>query len=471
MAESSEHWKIEKGLCRCCHSEGSFHQLSDICIVGEEEGFYADMLQLTLNISMKPVEKPLNMICDNCVHRVKDATAFKQQVLRCEAQFHEMYTKGVIKVGLTSVVKEEPESDGNDDSKMDAGGFEDNDEANTDVADSQSEPLAEVGLELCKKEPLTEDTDNRRKSLRTKKATSILEISLLTPKQQKPKQKPKPSKKLKKTKDASAAEDSTSKDTITPEAGIDYTERIVDGKTTYICNICEKNFTTGLYELRKHILMHHFNKRLYKCNICEETFKGLGPKRCHLLSIHGMEEVKVGNGFVIRLAVKVTCNTCQQEFPSEHSLRQHMTYKHKVRQCTECPMTFTSRRHVKLHKAEVHGIGMHVCGVCDFKHAMKAAIVTHQRKVHLKEKNVSCPDCGLKFFGPFQLKNHMVRHNPVKKYECQFCHKMFPRQSTMREHEKIHLGDKRRVCRVCDERFVQTASLSYHMKKYHPEAC
>ncbi|XP_053623252.1 zinc finger protein 2-like isoform X3 [Plodia interpunctella] len=468
MAESSEHWKIEKGLCRCCHSEGSFHQLSDICIVGEEEGFYADMLQLTLNISMKPVEKPLNMICDNCVHRVKDATAFKQQVLRCEAQFHEMYTKGVIKVGLTSVVKEEPESDGNDDSKMDAGGFEDNDEANTDVADSQSEPLAEVGLELCKKEPLTEDTDNRRKSLRTKKATSILEISLLTPKQQKPKQKPKPSKKLKKTKDASAAEDSTSKDTDVDGASKGFNKDSLDDSKYYKCDECGKQLKSK-NSIRDHIKKQHLKTPNLKCYVCDEKFVDKKQRIWHLLKCHKMEQVKLKGEYTVRPAQNVVCGVCKKEFPAEFLLTTH-TQIHTLRKCPECPLKFTKRKLI-FHKANAHGVKIPTCGVCGYRNISPSDIIIHQRKIHMKEKDFSCPSCEHKAFSATALKKHMVKHNPEKKFECSHCKKMFPRKNTLLEHERIHTGDKRKVCKLCDEKFVQKASLNYHIVKHHPETC
>ncbi|XP_053623253.1 myoneurin-like isoform X4 [Plodia interpunctella] len=459
MAESSEHWKIEKGLCRCCHSEGSFHQLSDICIVGEEEGFYADMLQLTLNISMKPVEKPLNMICDNCVHRVKDATAFKQQVLRCEAQFHEMYTKGVIKVGLTSVVKEEPESDGNDDSKMDAGGFEDNDEANTDVADSQSEPLAEVGLELCKKEPLTEDTDNRRKSLRTKKATSILEISLLTPKQQKPKQKPKPSKKLKKTKDASAAEDSTSKDTIvTVNTEVGSCRSDITSKSGEEDDLPEPK---GKIKVEAIIL----------CPICKIPFNKRRIMRIHLFSSHGLEEIMINRKYVTRTPEEVTCDICQKVIATKAKFNEHFKKIHKRTKCTKCPAMLLYSEKLR-HMMKTHGDGLVItCGLCDYKSISKSRIAKHQRQVHMKEKNAQCLECGAKFFDDVCLKKHMVSHNPIKTYECTYCKKKFARSSTLNIHRAIHTGEKKKECQICGERFVQKASLNYHMVKHHPEAC
>lgn len=45
-------WKIEKDLCRCCHTEGSFKNLAEPCIEMGEEEIYCDMLRDSFDIDV-----------------------------------------------------------------------------------------------------------------------------------------------------------------------------------------------------------------------------------------------------------------------------------------------------------------------------------------------------------------------------------------------------------------------------------
>ncbi|XP_063371155.1 protein krueppel-like [Cydia amplana] len=109
------------------------------------------------------------------------------------------------------------------------------------------------------------------------------------------------------------------------------------------------------------------------------------------------------------------------------------------------------------------------CGVCGLKAISQGEIDRHQRKVHLKEKNVACPICNYQCYDNAQLKKHMIRHKVDKVYSCRFCKKTFPRPTTCRIHEMIHTGEKNKVCELCNASFVQKASLNYHMMKHHPD--
>lgn len=50
---STDYWKLEKDLCRCCHSEGSFKNLADSCCMDvQTEDTYSDMLRQSLDINV-----------------------------------------------------------------------------------------------------------------------------------------------------------------------------------------------------------------------------------------------------------------------------------------------------------------------------------------------------------------------------------------------------------------------------------
>lgn len=49
---SNESWKLESDLCRCCHSEGKFKNLSMPCKNSDFEEIYSDMLKNCFDISV-----------------------------------------------------------------------------------------------------------------------------------------------------------------------------------------------------------------------------------------------------------------------------------------------------------------------------------------------------------------------------------------------------------------------------------
>ncbi|XP_028162991.1 zinc finger protein 260-like isoform X5 [Ostrinia furnacalis] len=194
-------------------------------------------------------------------------------------------------------------------------------------------------------------------------------------------------------------------------------------------------------------------KNGFACEHCPRVYKQRSHLKSHIENIHNN--------------VASTCQHCNKKFESVFKMKKHI-YIHKLFDCPECSQKF-HKMELVYHRADEHGVPMPTCGVCGYRHYNKFIVVSHQRRVHMNEKTVPCPECGEKFFSIYEMRDHQVRHNPVKKFECKFCKKMFPRMHTLIRHERIHTGDKRKVCTVCGEKFVQKASLSYHMMKRHPD--
>lgn len=195
----------------------------------------------------------------------------------------------------------------------------------------------------------------------------------------------------------------------------------------------------------------------YHCNKCDKIFFTAWNAKKHIKYAHLPD------------AQGCTCGTCGKTFMNRLKLQDHMRDVHKLFKCPECPLQFT-RRKLMSHKLNVHGTTVYSCGICKFESRSTNAVDEHQRRVHMKEKNAACPLCDMKFFDKFDLKNHMVRHYPVKEFGCEFCSKMFSRRNDLKRHERIHTGDMRKVCHLCGERFVQKASLSHHMLTRHPDS-
>ncbi|KAL0853021.1 hypothetical protein ABMA27_012802 [Loxostege sticticalis] len=219
-------------------------------------------------------------------------------------------------------------------------------------------------------------------------------------------------------------------------------------------SVCSRGRYTPITpkDLKEFTVIEEGTKKKYRCNKCEHVMLTLVNMRKHV-SAH---------------IDKFYCDACKRNFKNQTKLRKHMQ-THQLYDCPECSQQFTKIKLLR-HRAEKHGVELPTCNICGYKTIKQSLLVNHQRRVHMNERTIPCPHCDMKFFLLCDLRHHMVRHDPIKKYECKFCKKNYPRLETLKRHERIHTGDKRKVCTLCGERFVQKASLNYHMLKRHPES-
>ncbi|XP_063837106.1 zinc finger protein 418-like isoform X2 [Ostrinia nubilalis] len=414
---SGESWKLEQDLCRCCHSEGAHKNLSEACIDGEDE-ILSDMLHDTLDITINPVTGPLGLvtytICEPCMMRLQDAWSFKQQVVDCERRFHELYSRNALKMDPDNVI----------------------------VVDVKQEVDLPIVVKTSPNEGVKEERlhSDDEDFLPVDDVQSDLSDQEQTKKKRKPRGRPKAPPKIKRT--PRHAQNKTQKvDDSTADDGKEKkdapTNSSLLGSTVCLSNskICKS----------------------YTCIECGKKEDKPGKVKDHIYKSH------------LENATTTTC-FCKKKFGNQTRLDYHIKNVHTLFECNVCAKGFMKKK-LQRHKAEVHGLPkkLPTCGVCGYKCMTEHLLVEHQRRVHLKEKNVQCPQCGEMFFDNGYLKLHQVKHNPVMKFKCRFCNKTYPRNHTLSRHEKIHTKDMRKKCEVCGQMFVQKASLSYHMKKYHPE--
>lgn len=234
---------------------------------------------------------------------------------------------------------------------------------------------------------------------------------------------------------------------------------VVNGEDRrYICQYCEAEYTDAK-SMRSHILNEH-----------TDTERECIATNDNIVRVHNYFEVAPGFNIRLDKMLSYICHVCSKEYPNENSLKLHKKNYHTPKKCPDCDLKFT-RRNLRMHQHEAHGVQIPTCGVCGYKNWVRAKVIVHQRKVHMNEKNVSCDQCDMKFFDRISLGRHKIAHGTDRKFECSYCHKKYPRLNTLRLHEKIHTKVKDKVCSICGQGFVQKASLNYHMKKYHPEAC
>ncbi|XP_048003768.1 zinc finger protein 184-like isoform X5 [Leguminivora glycinivorella] len=223
------------------------------------------------------------------------------------------------------------------------------------------------------------------------------------------------------------------------------------GEVIYACTVCDVKFHR-LVEITAHTKVHAHKRT---CPVCFKFFPDLAEYKAHRAAPHPG-------------AKKFACHDCECVYETVFDLRKHKIAAHNKRKCPHCEEMVT-KKSLENHLREFHSESLLTCGVCGYKALRQASINTHQKKVHLKEKNVICDICHFPFYNSTDLKRHMVKHKAEKIFECGHCKKKFARKSTLYLHEKIHTGEKNKVCVACGAAFVQKASLNYHMVKYHPD--
>ncbi|CAF4890188.1 unnamed protein product [Pieris macdunnoughi] len=223
------------------------------------------------------------------------------------------------------------------------------------------------------------------------------------------------------------------------------------------CSICDMKFVFFEYLLR-HANKHHLSHD-YICDVCGTSFQGDNHLRMHNRYYHR------DGGY--------TCNYCgiRLETLSKKSLHEKNVHLANLLTCQFCPEIFKSPYFKKLHLANVHGVAeMRIqCPYCPKIFPQQSLMSRHMRRVHFREKNVECPICGERFFGPYDVKLHLRKHNGDKNFICTVCGKKFAKKSNLNAHSVVHTGRKDHTCGVCGKEFAHRPNLRLHYKTLHPE--
>lgn len=159
----------------------------------------------------------------------------------------------------------------------------------------------------------------------------------------------------------------------------------------YICNVCNKSFTTNRW-LKSHTRIFHTGETPYKCKHCYEEFPSHQKYYYHMKSNH--EECKH------------KCPDCGKSFAISWNLNSHRllhaSNKHYV--CSECDVRFLYAKDLKIHLLRHYG------------------------------SSQTCHVCGQVLSNPLRLKLHISNHLLPKLFVCGECGKQFPVRAAVIKH-------------------------------------
>lgn len=165
------------------------------------------------------------------------------------------------------------------------------------------------------------------------------------------------------------------------------------------------------------------------------------------------------------------CDFCGKPSTDKTALRFHMNVHTKPNQCDMCDAAFSGHTKLKIHKEQIHGLGEILqCPQCDYQtrtriYLTKHITMTHERK---RTKRHSCAECGLLFYSPKDLEDHMHRHSDVKSFFCSKCTASFKTKKSLGAHQRVH-NDYKYECPVCNRTFLTNQQLRTHVSRTHPE--
>ena len=189
------------------------------------------------------------------------------------------------------------------------------------------------------------------------------------------------------------------------------------GPKAKACPYCEKIFPGG--GLKYHVQAIHEGKK-FECLLCDKKFTLQKTVIDHFELFH----------------VPVTCDNCNTELNSQHSLKKHICGK-KTAQCSMCNMNFKQRKNLVKHVLDVHegkifGKPLSSCLICEKKFLSEGKLNWHMTMVHDVKKpeenkqfhkfHCQFDDCTFSS----DIKTNFIRHKATvheeeKPYECSKC--------------------------------------------------
>lgn len=121
------------------------------------------------------------------------------------------------------------------------------------------------------------------------------------------------------------------------------------------------------------------------------------------------------------------CSTCSEFFLTEKQLRKHQKLTHLLLpfKCNhiKCLESFASIESLEAHKKKVHAKSP--CPLCG-KQVMTVFMEQHYERMHNKDKQGICDQCGRVFSNNYMLKIHIKsEHDDPERFQCDICKGIF----------------------------------------------
>lgn len=161
------------------------------------------------------------------------------------------------------------------------------------------------------------------------------------------------------------------------------------------------------------------------------------------------------------------CSYCDQHFETVRLFRRHMYRYHKLYSCETCNVKLLKGAY-EYHRRAVHN-ERPKCELCDKVFATRRSFLTHQKKIHLGERDNrwKCQLCDYQAPDRYQYQVHQARHSKTPSFVCEQCGARRYTPTELRKHIQIdHLGGYQ--CDLCGKPFRCAEYMKRHRLTHDP---
>ncbi|XP_050559504.1 zinc finger protein 37 homolog [Spodoptera frugiperda] len=517
---------IDPALCRCCRAIKKCRILTAEYTWMEQKEVYADMIMDCFGILLSHVDdnEKDSGVCATCVVRLRDACAFRQQVLQCE----ELFLSAKLEDKEEKDALEEPKTDKpqmdielkiepKDDVSEHSGGLDHEDNMSIGYPEELEEPkppkkeesldkpeLPDEDLKLGEDDDDVDDSDwsgsssdsdkpikkkakkkGKSNGAQKKKKGAVKKSKAGTSKKS-PKAIKKPPVEKKNNYDRDL--DCMSEENLLTIIQYSYVCPFKNRRNNYYCFYC-KDYYPKPEDLREHTVSHDTKpfqllmgyKKMIKiditridCRLCPTKIDDLNVFKQHVDQVHGKKIYFEAPDKMLLYKLTwndLVCVMCNDVFEDFNTLNTHMVEHFSNYTCDICGVCFLEKprldAHLKRHKDDER----HTCEVCGKVFKSNHYKDMHVDIVHKKKAIIRCPRCD-ECFMSYALKNkHLTEaHGQKRTYPCNLCDKVYNRQKTLTEHQRRnHQKVLKHQCEYCDQRFYLPSRLKEHMATHTGE--
>lgn len=481
---------VDPGLCRCCGSIKKCRVLNEEYEFCGEKEIYSDMFFDCFGLLLSHLDRAQaeRLICATCVTRLRDATAFRKQVLICEQTLLQVaYEAENERFDIKSETNIKQEAEDNNATRLED--VQNDTNHYIDDADSgslSSEPLINLRKKTRKKkkDKLKTRKKHNRESLdgdcdgiKEKKLRHLIDKKYYV--------FPEIGKKVA-SKSRTGSETKSYLNTITIVEN-SFVCPFDTSFSDYFCIYC-RNVYTDPDKLREHTLTHDptsfktlaINKKLilldvYRvdCRLCQKTINNVESLKTHLVDAHSMCFDDTKCDFVqFRLTVtNLRCTECDASFSFFHALKKHMAEHFGNCICDVCGAHYFEERMLALHQKSHRRIDESFPCHCGKVFKSKHSRYLHETKIHKKEPVFQCSKCDQVFFSYSIRYRHMMEaHGEHRVFPCEYCDRAYVSRKSLREHNRrYHLKIFKHQCDLCEKRFYLPSRLKEHMATHTGE--
>ncbi|XP_039762339.1 zinc finger protein 25-like isoform X1 [Pararge aegeria] len=468
---------IDPALCRCCRAIKKCRLLTAEYIWMEQKEVYADMIMDCFGILLSHVDDEAkdSGVCATCVVRLRDACAFRHQVLQCEDMFlsAKLEDKDEAKKVAEIELKTEPKDDVSDHNST---GHEEHNEIipvqytapppKADVKPKDEEEKIQIETEekdIPKEMDLdhddVDDMDYQDNGLNDYSSSDS--DKPIKKKVRAKKMKTKSSgtkKKVGKKKGAKLKKKSKNK-----ESSIDEDLKIkkppLEKKNTHDRDLdcmSEENLLTIIQY--SYVCPFKNRRNNYYCFYCKDYYPKPEDLREHTLS-HDTKPFQLLMGYKKMPKLDITridCRLCPMKINDLELFKHHIDKVHNKK------IYFEAQDKMLLYRLTWNDL---VCVMCSGVYEDFNTLNTHMVE-HFS--NYTCDVCGLCFLEKPRLDAHLKRHKDDERHTCEVCGKVFKSNHYKDMHVDIVHKKKAIIrCPRCDECFMSYALKNKHLTEAH----